>query len=88
MWVWVTFVLLFTVETQLKPDDLGDLKVMIQPVAAYWVALADQLKMNTFVDAIRDTSGNNAPAKCLIRDLLHRWLYIRNIRVLQRSAVL
>ena len=62
-----------TAATLLKLDDLGDLKRLIQPVAAHWVALADQLGMTTLVPTIRNTPDNTRPP-AFLRDLLHRWL--------------
>ena len=59
--------------TQLTPEDLGVLRVLIQPVAAYWVAIADQLGMGSHVATIQGTPGNTSPPVCL-RDLLNRWL--------------
>ena len=59
--------------TVLKPDDIRILKPLIQPVAAYWVEIADQLGMGTHVANIRGTHGNTNPPACL-RDLLNRWL--------------
>ena len=58
---------------RLKPDDLGVLKPLIQPVAAHWVTIADQLRMSSHVPTIKSTAGNTNPPECL-RDLLHRWL--------------
>jgi len=62
-----------TSETVLKPDDMKILKPLIQPVAAYWVAIADQLGMGSHVPTIQGTPGNISPPACL-RDLLNRWL--------------
>ena len=62
-----------TSETVLKPDDIKILKPVIQPVAAYWVAIADQLGMGSHVANIQHTHGNTNPPECL-RDLLNRWL--------------
>ena len=62
-----------TSETLLKSDDMKILKPVIQPVAAYWVAIADQLQMRACVSNIRGTHGNTNPPECL-RDLLNRWL--------------
>jgi len=59
--------------TRLTPEDLGDLKPLIQPVAAHWVAIADQLGMGSHVPTIQGTHGNTTPPACL-RDLLNRWL--------------
>ena len=59
--------------TQLTLDDLGVLKQLIQPVAAYWIALADQLRMASHVPTIRSTLDNTRPPDFL-RDLLCRWL--------------
>ena len=52
---------------------MGVLKRLIQPVAAHWVALADQLGMTSLVATIRSTPYNIRPPDFL-RDLLHRWL--------------
>ena len=46
---------------------------MIQPVAAHWVALADQLGMTSLVETIRSTPDNTRPS-AFLRDLLYRWL--------------
>ena len=62
-----------TTATQLTLDDLGVLKRLIQPVAAHWVALADQLGMTSLVATIRSTSDNTVPP-AFLRDLLYRWL--------------
>ena len=60
-------------ETTLSLDDLVGLKQVLQPVSAYWVAIADQLGMTSVVNSIRATPGNpNPPA--MLRDLLYRWL--------------
>ena len=64
---------LFIVATPLTLNNLGRLKVLLDPVAGYWQALADQLEMTGVVPTIENTSNNNTPAKCL-RDLLNRWL--------------
>ena len=58
---------------QLKPDDLGVLKVRLLPVAAYWVEIADQLGMTSQVSIIRTSPDNIKPSQFL-RDLLNRWL--------------
>lgn len=63
----------FIVATPLTLNDLGHLKALLQPVAAYWQALADQLEMTGLVPIIENTSKNNTPTNCL-RDLLNRWL--------------
>ena len=62
-----------TSETVLKPDDMKILKPLIQPVAAYWVEIADQLGMGSYVATIRGTPSNTNPPAYL-RDLLNRWL--------------
>jgi len=62
-----------TLETFLKPDDLPELKRLLYPVAAYWVAIADQLGMGSHVANIQHTHGNTNPPACM-RDLLNRWL--------------
>ena len=59
--------------TELRPDDLGLLKLLLQPVAGYWIAIADQLGMTSCVATIQATPGNISPSDSL-RDLLHRWL--------------
>jgi len=59
--------------TLLAVDDLGVLKRLIQPVAANWVALADQLGMTSLVATIRSTPDNIRPP-AFLRDLLYRWL--------------
>ena len=41
------------VATRLKPDNLGDLKKLLLPVANYWVEIADQLGMTSQVHNIR-----------------------------------
>ena len=56
-----------------KLYDLGALKRLLNPVAAFWVAIADQLGMGSHVHAIRGTSSNTNPPECL-RDLLIRWI--------------
>jgi len=62
-----------TSETVLKPDDLPELKRLLNRVAAHWVAIADQLGMRSHVANIQGTPGNTNPPACL-RDLLNRWL--------------
>ena len=62
-----------TSETVLKPDDLPELKRLLNPVAAHWVAIADQLGMRSHVANIQGTPGNTTPPEYL-RDLLNRWL--------------
>ena len=56
-----------------KLHDLGTLMPLLNPVAAFWVAIADQLGMESLVPAIRGTSSNTNPPECL-RDLLVRWI--------------
>ena len=60
-------------ETQLKLDDLGTLKQLLQPVSAHWVPIADQLGMSSQVAVIQSTPANTAPP-AFLRDLLFRWL--------------
>ena len=60
-------------ETQLKLDDLGTLKPLLQPVSAYWVPIADQLGMTSQVAVIRSSPDNTGPS-ALLRELLFRWL--------------
>lgn len=62
-----------TAATQLTLDDLGVLKRLIQPAAAYWIALADQLGMTSLVATIRSTPDKTGPP-AFLRDLLYRWL--------------
>jgi len=69
----VTLFPVFTVEGQLKPGDLGALKVKLGDVAAYWVAIADQLGMSSQVAIIESAVRNVGPSHFL-RDLLERWL--------------
>jgi len=69
----VTLFPVFTVEGQLKPGDLGTLKVKLGDVAAYWVAIADQLGMSSKVANIKSAVLNVGPSHFL-RDLLERWL--------------
>ena len=59
--------------TQLKLDDLGVLKQLIQPVAAHWVALANQLGMTSLVPTIWSTPDNTGPP-AFLGDLLYTWL--------------
>jgi len=54
-----------TSETVLEPDDMKILKPVIQPVAAHWVAIADQLGMGLHVANIQHTHGNTNPPECL-----------------------
>ena len=44
---------------------------MLNPVAAHWVAIADQLEIAE-VDIIKQTPGYTVESG--LRDLLHRWL--------------
>ena len=67
------FVSLTPAATKLKPEDLGDLKILLHSVAAYWVAIGDQIGMGLHESIIRQTYSNTTPAACL-RDLLNRWL--------------
>ena len=60
-------------ETQLKLDDLGRLKRLLQPVSPHWVSIADQLGMTSQVAVIRNSPANTDPP-AFIRDLLFRWL--------------
>ena len=60
-------------ETQLKLDDLGSLKKLLQPVSAYWIPIADQLEMTSQVSVIQSTPANTSPS-AFLRDLLYRWL--------------
>jgi len=60
------------ITTTLKPGDLRVLKPLLNPVAAYWVLIADQIGMGSDVPTIQATHSNN-PQACL-RDLLNRWL--------------
>ena len=60
--------------TQLNPADLKDLKVALQGIAGYWVAIADQLGMRSQVVNIRRFPDNVTPADFL-RDLLNRWIH-------------
>jgi len=63
--------------TELKCDDLGKLKLLLQPVAAHWVAIADQLGMTSCVPTIRSTTGiTDSPG--FLRELLYRWLSRRS----------
>ena len=59
--------------TKLTPEDLGALKILLRTVAAYWVAIGDQIRMGSHESIIRHTDSNKTPAACL-RDLLNRWL--------------
>ena len=67
------FTILLTETQQLRLDDLGSLKRLLQPVSAYWVPIADQLGMTSQVAVIRGTPDNTGPA-AFMRDLLNRWL--------------
>ena len=60
-------------ETQLKLDDLGRLKWLLQPLYPYWVPIADQLGMTSQVAVIRNSPDNTGPS-AFLRDLLIRWL--------------
>ena len=64
---------ILSTETQLKLDDLGNLKRVLQPVSAYWVPIADQLGMTSQVAVIQCTRDNTSPSD-FMRDLLNRWL--------------
>lgn len=64
----------FIAATQLKPGDLGVLKVLVQDVAAYWVNIADQLGLQSQVDTIRRSPDNVTPEDFL-RNLLNIWLH-------------
>jgi len=57
----------------LTPDDLLKLKLLLQPVAAFWKKIADGIGMKESVPTIEYTPGNKTPADFL-RDLLIRWL--------------
>ena len=67
------FVSLTPAATKLTPEDLGALKILLHSVAAYWVAIGDQIGMGSHESIIRHTDSNKTPAACL-RDLLNRWL--------------
>ena len=71
---WTTVNRTTTPATLLKPDDMKILKPLIQPIAAYWVAFADQLGMGLYVSTIQATPTNTNPPACL-RDLLNRWIH-------------
>ena len=60
-------------ETQLKLDDLGTLKRVLQPLSPYWISIADQLGMTSQVAVIRRSPDNTSPS-AFLRDLLFRWL--------------
>ena len=49
------------------------LKPLIQPVAAHWVALANQLGMTSLVPTIWSTPDNTGPP-AFLGDLLYTWL--------------
>lgn len=59
--------------TELKCNDLGKLKLLLQPVAAHWVAIADQLGMTSDVATIQSKPGI-ADSPGFLRELLYRWL--------------
>jgi len=59
--------------TELKYDDLGKLKLLLQPVATHWVAIADQLDMTSCVATIQSKHGI-ADSPGFLRELLYRWL--------------
>ena len=69
----VCYIAVSLTETQLKLDDLGTLKRLLQPVSAYWVPIADQLGMTSQVAVIQSTPANTGPP-AFLRDLLFRWL--------------
>ena len=46
---------------------------MLNCIAAYWVAIADQLDMTREVDIIKQTPGYTVESG--LRDLLNRWLH-------------
>ena len=58
---------------QLKPNDLGVLKRLLNPISAFWVSIADQIGMGSHVPTIRSTPSNTNPPEFL-RDLLFRWI--------------
>jgi len=60
-------------ETQLKLDDLGTLKALLQPLSPYWVSIAEQLGMTSQVAVIRSSPDNTSP-QAFLRHLLFRWL--------------
>ena len=62
-----------TPTTHLTPKHMGHLRKLLWPVAADWVAIADQLGMESYVATIRATPSNTKPSEFL-RDLLDRWL--------------
>ena len=65
----VCFAVLLT-GTVLKLDDLRGLEILLQPVSAYWISIADQLGMASQVPIIQSTPT----PPTFMRDLLHRWL--------------
>ena len=64
---------LFIVATRLKPGDLGDLQVYLQPISADWINLASMLRMAEEERSIKTSPGltNNQD---YLRELLRRWL--------------
>ena len=64
---------MMTQPIHLTPKDLGRLKPLLKDVAAYWVPIADQLRMASDVPTIQHTPSNTNPPEFL-RDLLYRWL--------------
>ena len=64
---------LFIVATVLNPDDLGNLQVCLQPIAADWIDLARQLKMAQKVPDIRKKPGL-IDNQGYLGELLDRWL--------------
>ena len=51
--------------------------MLLQDVAGYWIAIADQLGMGSQVNNIRRSPDNVVPSDFL-RDLLNRWLNQEN----------
>ena len=67
---------------QLTPNNFRELKLLVQPVAAYWKNIADGIGMEEYVPTIERTHANMTPADCL-RDLLIRWLNMEGPHTLE-----
>ena len=52
---------------------MGALNRLLHRVSAHWVAIADQLRMQSHVPAIRATTSNTNPSEFL-RELLFKWI--------------
>jgi len=78
-----TLISVFLAATHFKPHHLRDLSLLLQDVAGYWVAIANQLGMEPQVATIRRSPDNVIPSDCL-KDLLDHWINQENPATLEK----